>query len=133
MIAVGDAFERTFHVDDERIRAFGAASGDLNPLHFDDAYAAETPFGGRIAHGLLTASFVSAVLGMDFPGPGTVYLGQTLRFRAPVRPGAVVRVVVEATAVDPERRRATLRTRCLVEGATVLDGEATVVLPPDAD
>lgn len=130
MIAVGDACERTFHVDDERIRAFGAASGDLNPLHFDDGYAATTPFGGRIAHGLLTASFISAVLATDFPGPGTVYLGQTLRFARPVRPGDLVVVSVEATAIDAERGRATFATRCRVAGKLVLDGEATVLLPP---
>lgn len=129
MIAVGDAAERDVLVDDARIRAFGDASGDENPLHFDDAYAAGTPFGGRIAHGLLTASFVSALIATELPGPGSVYLGQSLRFRAPVRPGDVVRVRVEVTAVDERRRRATLATTCAVAGKVVLDGEATVMLP----
>jgi 3-hydroxybutyryl-CoA dehydratase len=126
-IAVGDRCERTFHVSDETIERFGAASGDRNPVHFDDAYAAGTPFGGRIAHGMLTAAFVSATIAGDLPGPGSIYLGQTLRFRRPVRPGDDVRVVLEVTGHEAARRRVTLDTRAYVGDTLVLDGEATVL------
>src|ERR1051325_9534817 len=88
-IYVGQRAVQTFLVTDQMLEHFGAASGDRNPIHFDDAYARTTPFGGRIAHGLLTASFVSTVLGTQLPGPGTIYLTQSLTFRAPVRPGDV--------------------------------------------
>jgi len=128
-IAVGDRFERVFHVSDETLEHFGTASGDRNPMHFDEAYAAATPFGGRIAHGMLTASFVSAVIGNDLPGPGTIYLGQTLAFRRPVRPGDDVRVVVEVTAHEEVRRRVTLDTRAYVGETLVLEGEARVMAP----
>ena len=128
-IAVGDRSERVFHVSDEVLEHFGAASGDRNPVHFDDAYAAGTAFGGRIAHGILTASFVSAVIGNDLPGPGTIYLGQTLKFRRPVRPGDDVRVVVEVTAHEPARGSVTLDTRAFVGETLVLEGEARVISP----
>ena len=128
-IAIGHRCERVFHVSDETLEHFGAASGDRNPMHFDDAYPAGTPFGGRIAHGLLTASFVSAVIGNDLPGPGTIYLGQTLEFRRPVRPGDDVRVVVEVTAYEPARRSVTLDTRAFVGETLVLEGEARVMAP----
>jgi 3-hydroxybutyryl-CoA dehydratase len=131
-IAVGDRFQREFAVGEEIIEAFGAASGDRNPVHFDDAYAASTRFGGRIAHGMLTASFLSAILGNDLPGPGTIYLGQTLRFLAPVRPGDRVRCQVEVTEFEPRRRRAVLATRAWVGETQVVDGEATVIVPETA-
>jgi 3-hydroxybutyryl-CoA dehydratase len=128
-LAVGDTAERTFDVTDEVLEHFGAASGDRNPLHFDDAFAAGTMFGGRIAHGMLTAGFISTMIGMVLPGPGSVYLGQTLQFRAPVRPGDRVRVTVEVTAYDPDRRRATVDTRAFVGDTLVVAGEARVIAP----
>lgn len=131
-IGVGDRFQREFAVEDAVIEAFGSASGDRNPVHFDDRYAASTRFGGRIAHGMLTASFLSAILGNDLPGPGTVYLGQTLRFLAPVRAGDRVRCEVEVTAVEPRRRRVVLATRAWVGETQVVDGEATVIAPETA-
>jgi 3-hydroxybutyryl-CoA dehydratase len=131
-IEVGTRFQREFPVDDATIERFGAASGDRNPVHFDAAYAAATRFGGRIAHGMLTASFLSAILGNDLPGPGTIYLGQTLRFLAPVRPGDRVRCEVEVTAFEPRRRRAVLATRAWVGETQVVDGEATVIAPETA-
>jgi 3-hydroxybutyryl-CoA dehydratase len=131
-IEVGACFEREFAVDDAVIEAFAAASGDRNPVHFDDDYAASTRFAGRIAHGMLTASFISAILGNDLPGPGTVYLGQTIRFLAPVRPGDRVRCQVEVTALEPRRRRAVLATRAWVGETQVVDGEATVITPDPA-
>jgi len=128
-IAVGDSAERTFPVTDEVLDHFGAATGDMNPMHFDDAFAATTMFGGRIAHGMLTAGFISTMIGMELPGPGAIYLGQTLQFRAPVRPGDEVRVRVEVTEYDPDRRRATMDTRAWVGDRLVVSGEARVIAP----
>ena len=128
-IAIGDRCERVFHVSDETIEHFGAASEDRNPVHFDEGYAAGTIFKGRIAHGILTASFISAVIGTELPGPGSIYLGQTLKFRAPVRPGDDVRVVVEVTDYDESRRGTVLDTRAFVGDTLVLEGEARVIAP----
>ena len=128
-IAIGDRCERVFHVSDETIEHFGAASEDRNPVHFDDGYAAGTIFKGRIAHGILTASFISAVIGTELPGPGSIYLGQTLKFRAPVRPGDDVRVVVEVTDYDESRRCTVIDTRAYVGDTLVLEGEARVIAP----
>ena len=128
-LQIGDRIEHTFAASDEAIEAFAVASGDRNPLHFDEAYAADTRFGGRIAHGMLTAGFISTMVGMELPGPGTIYLGQTLQFRAPVRPGDDVRVVVEVTDYEPERRRASLSTVAYVGETRVVVGEAKVIAP----
>ena len=114
---------------DEKLKQFGAASEDRNPVHFDDAFAASTRFGGRIAHGMLTAGFISTMVGMELPGPGTIYVSQALRFRAPVRPGDEVRVVVEVVAVDEGRGRATLSTEAFIGDRCVVSGEATVLVP----
>ncbi len=111
------------------IELFAEVSTDRNPVHLDDAYAADTIFGGRIAHGMLTAGLISAVIGEQLPGHGTVYLGQSLKFLAPVRPGDMVRAEVEVMEIDYSRRRVKLDTRCLVEGKPVLKGEATVLAP----
>ena len=111
------------------IVAFADASGDCNPIHLDEAYAVATPFGGRIAHGMLTAGVVSALLGTRLPGPGCIYLSQTLRFRAPVRPGDEVVADAEILELDPARRRITLATTCRVGTTVVLDGEAKLLLP----
>jgi 3-hydroxybutyryl-CoA dehydratase len=129
-LRVGDRAERTVHVSDATIEAFAAVSGDRNPVHLDAAYAATTPFRGRVAHGMLTAAYFSALIASDLPGPGTIYLGQRLRFTAPVRPGDDVRCEVEVTAWDEGRRRATLATRAWVGDTQVVDGEATVIAPP---
>jgi 3-hydroxybutyryl-CoA dehydratase len=116
-------------VTDLDIELFAQVSTDRNPVHLDDAYAMDTIFEGRIAHGMLTAGLISAVIGEQLPGHGTVYLGQTLKFMAPVRPGDMVRAEVEVTAIDYAKRRVTLDTRCLVDGKTVLKGEAVVLAP----
>lgn len=127
-LAPGARASFTKTVTDADIVKFAEATGDANPVHLDDAYARGTPFGGRIAHGLLTAGLVSAVLANRLPGPGTVYLSQTLEFKAPVRPGDTVTAEVEVLEVTG--RRARLATRCLLaDGTLVLTGEA-VVLPP---
>ena len=116
-------------VTDEDIRMFAEVSTDHNPVHMDDDYARDTIFEGRIAHGMLTAGLISAVIGEQLPGHGTVYMGQTLKFLAPVRPGDMVEAEVEVTAIDYAKRRVTLETRCLVDGKKVLVGEATVLAP----
>jgi 3-hydroxybutyryl-CoA dehydratase len=131
-LGIGNRAERIVHVSDETIEAFAAVSGDRNPVHLDDAYAATTPFRGRVAHGMLTAAFFSALLANDLPGPGVIYLGQKLRFTAPVRPGDDVRCEVEVTAWDEDRRRATLATRAWVGETQVVDGEASVLVPAEA-
>jgi len=112
----------------ERIMAFAEASGDFNPLHVDEAYAQASPYRGRVAHGLLSASFVSAVVGTMLPGPGAIYLGQTLNFHKPVRIGDLVTARVTVQSIDPSAR-VILKTECLVDGEAVLEGEATIRVP----
>ena len=116
-------------VTDHDIEIFAEVSTDHNPIHLDDSYANNTIFGGRIAHGMLTAGLISAVIGEQLPGHGTVYLGQTLKFLGPVRPGDRVTAQVEVVEIDPGRQRVTLDTCCLVDGKKVLSGEATVLAP----
>jgi len=116
-------------VTDEDIRMFAEVSTDHNPVHMDDDYANDTIFEGRIAHGMLTAGLISAVIGEQLPGHGTVYMGQTLKFLAPVRPGDMVRAEVEVIGIDPGKRRVQLDCRCMVNGKKVLIGEATVMAP----
>ncbi|MDQ7857666.1 MAG: MaoC family dehydratase [Armatimonadota bacterium] len=111
------------------IDAYAALVGDHNPLHLDEAFAARSRFGGRIAHGLLTAGLISTVLGMHLPGPGGIYVSQSLRFLRPVRPGDAITATAEVTAYDPVRRRLTVRTTCTNQrGETVLDGEAVLLV-----
>ncbi|NNK78777.1 MAG: MaoC family dehydratase [Litoreibacter sp.] len=116
-------------ISDHDIELFAEVSTDRNPVHLDDDYARDTIFEGRIAHGMLTAGLISAVIGEQLPGHGTVYLGQNLKFLAPVRPGDVVTAEVEVTEIDHARRRVTLHTRCEVSGKNVLKGEALVLAP----
>ena len=116
-------------ITDRDIALFAEVTTDHNPVHLDESYAQDTIFGGRIAHGMLTAGLISAVIGEQLPGHGAVYLGQSLRFLAPVRPGDMVLAEVEVTAIDHARRRVTLDTRCLVDGKKVLVGEALVLAP----
>ncbi len=108
---------------------FAAASGDINSVHLNQEYAEKTPFGGRIAHGILTAGVISACIANKLPGVGTVYLGQTLKFKAPVRPGDTVTATVTVKSLDAEKNRVVLDTICQVAGKTVLEGEATVMAP----
>ena len=128
-LAVGMTRHLTKVVTDRDIELFAEVSTDRNPVHLDDAYARDTVFGGRVAHGMLTAALISAVIGEQLPGHGSVYLGQSLRFLAPVRPGDAVRAEVEVTEIDHTRRRVRLVTRCTVGDTCVLDGEATVLAP----
>ncbi len=126
---VGDATTRTRTITDEDIRAFAELSGDHNPVHLDDEYAAGTRFGRRVAHGMLAASLVSATLANDLPGRGSVYLGQTLRFVAPVFPGDTVTARVEVTKVREDKPIVTLETVCTNQsGERLIEGEAVVLL-----
>ena len=109
------------------ILMFAAVSMDTNPVHLNAEAAAQSVFKERVAHGMLSAGLISAVLGTRLPGPGTIYMGQTLRFRAPVRIGDTVTATVEVTALDAEKKRATLKTTCTVLGRVVIEGEATVL------
>lgn len=116
-------------ITDRDIALFAEVSTDHNPVHMDDAYAQDTIFEGRIAHGMLTAGLISAVIGEQLPGHGTVYLGQSLKFLAPVRPGDYVRAEVEVVDIDHAKRRVTLDCHCSIEGKKVLVGEAKVLAP----
>jgi 3-hydroxybutyryl-CoA dehydratase len=127
-LRIGQTAERRHVVGEGDIDAFAAVSGDTNPVHLDATYAARTRFGGRIAHGMLAASYLSALLGTELPGPGAVYVSQTLRFRRPVRIGDDVTARVTVAAIDAERGRVTLETVCLVDGKTVVEGEAVVMV-----
>jgi 3-hydroxybutyryl-CoA dehydratase len=106
---------------------FAGASGDNNAMHINEEFAQGTSFNGRIAHGMLTASVISAAIAGRLPGPGTVYLGQNLRFKAPVRPGDTVHATVTVKELMPEKRRVTLMTVCTVADRVVIDGEALVM------
>lgn len=112
------------------IDAFAAVSGDHNPVHLDEDYAKTTRFKGRIAHGMLGASYISTAIAARLPGPGSIYLGQTLSFKAPVRPGDKVEARVTVAEIVPDKRRVVLKTQCRVGDTVVIDGEATVLVPP---
>lgn len=130
-IRAGDKATRTTTITDEMIHAFADLTGDNNPVHLDDAYAAGTRFGRRIAHGMIAAGLISATLANDLPGPGTVYLSQTLQFRAPVYPGDTITATVEVRSVRPDKPIITLATLCTnQDGKIVLEGEAVVLFSP---
>lgn len=118
---------------DSDVIGFAQISGDHNPIHLSEHFAAKTRFGGRIAHGLYTASLISAVLGMRLPGPGAVYLSQTLKFRAPVRIGDVIAVSVEVAELIEKGSRVRLACEAHVDATVVLEGEAMVMVPRRAD
>lgn len=124
----GDQASRTTTISDEMIRAFADLTGDHNPVHLDDAYAAGTRFGRRIAHGMIAAALISATLANDLPGPGTVYLSQALQFRAPVYPGDTITTSVEVKGIRPDKPIVTLGTVCKnQDNVVVLEGEAVVL------
>jgi 3-hydroxybutyryl-CoA dehydratase len=132
-LSVGMSAQSSRTVTEADILAFAAASGDMNPVHFDEAYAATTRFETRIAHGMLTAGHVSALIGMRLPGPGAVYVSQALQFRRPVKIGATVATRVEVIALDAARGFVTLSTACSVEGKAVLTGEAVAMVAKRGD
>lgn len=116
-------------VTEADIAAFAGVSGDTNPIHLHDGFAQTTRFGGRIAHGMLGASFISAVIGTKLPGPGSLYVSQSLNFKAPVRIGETVTARVEIVEIDSTRRRVRLKTECLSGTTVVIDGEAIIMTP----
>jgi 3-hydroxybutyryl-CoA dehydratase len=116
-------------VTDADIKAFAGVSGDTNPVHLHDGFARSTKFEQRVAHGMLSASFISAVIGTKLPGPGSIYVSQSLSFEAPVSIGDTVTAVVTVTDINDERRRVTLKTQCLRGDDVVVDGEALVSVP----
>ena len=128
-LSLGQSTEISHTVTDADIRAFAEVSGDNNPVHLDEAYAAATPFKTRIAHGMLSAGYISAVLGTRLPGPGAIYISQTMNFKRPVRIGDEVTTRATVSAIDAERARVTLSTVCEVAGKAVVEGEAVVMVP----
>lgn len=127
-LQVGMKAERTQRITDELIQSFAELTGDYNPVHLDESYAKKTRFEGRIAHGMIAAGLISATLANDLPGPGTVYLKQTLQFKAPVYPGETIIATVEILAIRPDKPLVTLATTCTKQnGDVVLEGEAIVL------
>lgn len=128
ILNLGDRASRTTTVTDEMIHTFADLTGDTNPVHLDEAYAAGTRFGRRIAHGMIAAGLISATLANDLPGPGTVYLSQTLQFKAPVYPGDSITTTVEVKSIHASKPIATLGTICKNQDEqVVLEGEAVVL------
>ncbi|MFO1038365.1 MAG: MaoC family dehydratase [Geminicoccaceae bacterium] len=125
-VGMSAAFGKT--ITDADILMFAGVSGDTNPVHLNEEFAAGTAFQGRIAHGMLTASLISTVLGTKLPGPGCVYLSQTMKFLAPVRAGDTVRAEVSVKSIDREKRRVVFDTSCKVGGKDVLTGEAVIMV-----
>jgi len=119
-------YERT--VTDADIVKFAEISGDDNPVHLDEEFAAKTLFKGRIAHGMLAASFISTTVGTKLPGYGAIYMSQSLRFKAPVRIGDAVVTTATVKAINAERKRVTMETVCSVGGTVVVEGEAELML-----
>jgi 3-hydroxybutyryl-CoA dehydratase len=124
-VGMSASFAKT--ITEADIVLFAGVSGDNNAVHTNEEFAATTAFGGRIAHEFLTASVISAAVANRLPGPGTVYLGQQLRFRAAVRPGDTVHAMVTVKSIDLVKARAVLETVCRVRNVVVIDGEATVM------
>ena len=124
-VGMSATFAKT--ITEADIVLFAAASGDNNAVHINEEFALTTPFKGRIAHGMLTASVISAAIAGKLPGAGTIYLGQNLRFKAPVRPGDTVQATVTVQELFAEKRRVTLSTVCTVAGKVVIEGEALVM------
>lgn len=128
-IKMGQSAEVVHIVTEKDIQVFGDLSGDYNPLHFNEDWAKTTMFGGRIAHGILTAAFISTAIGMHLPGPGTIYMRQSMRFLGPVRIGDTITARVEVVMLNDEKERVTLKTTCSnQEDNIVMDGEALVTL-----
>lgn len=130
-VGMAAVYSRT--ITDTDLRNFSGVSGDTNPMHLNEEYARSTVFGGCIVHGMLTASLLSTVIGTRLPGPGCIYVSQTLRFRAPVRVGETVYARATVMELQPEKHRVLLQTQCLVNDKVVLDGEALVQLPERRD
>lgn len=125
-----ETFSRT--ITDTDMRNFTGVSGDTNPMHLNEEFAQSTPFKGTIVFGMLTASLISAVIGTKLPGPGCIYMSQSLKFLAPVRVGDTVYAVVTLKELFPEKHRALFDTKCYVKDTVVIDGEALIKVPSRA-
>jgi 3-hydroxybutyryl-CoA dehydratase len=132
-LKVGMTAVYTKTVTDADITMFAGVSGDTNPLHMSDDFADRSMFRGRVAHGMLSASFISTLIGTRLPGPGSIYMGQSLKFLAPVRPGQTVNTRATVTAINHEKSRITLHTQCMVGDEVVIEGEALIKVPQRAD
>lgn len=128
-LEVGMRAEYERVVTEDMIETFAHVSGDHNPLHLDEEYARTTMFKGRIAHGILSAAFISKVFGTVMPGKGSVYISQTLRFLAPVRIGDTVITSVQITDINSEKKRVSFKSRCKVGATVVIDGDALIMVP----
>jgi 3-hydroxybutyryl-CoA dehydratase len=128
-LALGMQASLVHVVSEADLDTFATLTGDRNPIHLDEEFAAETIFKGRIAHGMLTATFISAILGTQLPGPGAIYIAQTLNFKAPVRIGDEVIATARVSELFPEKKRALLTCDCSVAGKTVLEGDALLLVP----
>ncbi|MBV8048903.1 MAG: MaoC family dehydratase [Paludibacterium sp.] len=128
-LKVGDSAEFGKTITEADVLMFAAACGDTNPVHFNQAYAETTPFKTRIAHGMLTASLISTILGTKLPGEGTIYLSQSAKFKAAVKLGETVVARVTVAALDAAKKRVTLTTQCLVGDKVVMEGESLVIAP----
>jgi 3-hydroxybutyryl-CoA dehydratase len=125
---IGDRASISKLITERDVIRFAELTGDINPIHMDKLYAEQTVFGERIAHGMLIASLISAVLGIKLPGPGNIYVSQSLKFRAPVKFGDIIEAEVEVVEKIPERNRVHLKTTCRnQDGTVVLEGEAIVI------
>ncbi len=128
-LSIGQSVETSNTITQKDIEKFADLSGDHNPVHLDEAYAAGTQFKSIIAHGMLSASFISGILGTSLPGTGAIIMGMTLKFLAPVRPGDTVRTVVTVKEVIAEKRRVICQTACYVGATQVIEGEAMLQVP----
>lgn len=128
-LSVGQEASISNTVTEDVIDAFAAVSGDRNPVHIDADYAAKTIFKERIAHGMLSAAYISAAFGMELPGPGAIYISQTLNFKAPVKIGDTVVTTVKVVELVPDRKRARFDCVCAVNGKPVVQGEAVLMVP----
>ncbi|MDR3435890.1 MaoC family dehydratase [Telmatospirillum sp.] len=128
-LTIGQSAEFSKTITEADVVLFAGVSGDTNPVHLDGDYASKTIFKGRIAHGMLSASLISTVFGTKLPGPGSIYIGQNLRFKAPVKIGDTAVARVEVTDLLPEKKRATFKTTVSVGTVLVIDGEATLMVP----
>ncbi|QZA76538.1 MaoC family dehydratase [Deefgea tanakiae] len=128
-LAVGDFDEYRKTVTETDVVLFAGLTGDNNPMHIDEEFASQTRFGSRIIHGMLTASFLSSVIGMKMPGPGCIYMGQNIKFLKPVHIGETVTARATVIEIYPEKQRIKLLTECLVRGVVVLTGDALVWVP----
>jgi len=128
-LSVGQEASLSNTVTADTITAFAELSGDRNPVHVDAEYAATTMFKERIAHGMLSAAYISAVFGMKLPGPGAIYISQTLNFKAPVKIGDTVVTTVKVAELVPEKKRARFECVCTVNGKPVVLGEAVLMVP----